>query len=163
MASFHNRIWSQLPSSIWKINVWCCNHCWAFIFNTIFIFTGNDSDNISDGYEILQDQIGYCGVSLPWVSWKTPIDGRFVVATVVSYPCATEKSMYIVVNTLAFLFEWIFLIPEGNKDNPKSLNELEFGPDPTTDCGDRKQNTIWAGARGVRTVAISISSRELTQ
>ena len=72
----------------------------------------------------------------------TPIDGRYVVTTVVSCPCATEKSMYNVVTTLALLFEWIFLIPEGNKDNPKSLNEFEFGPDPTTDCGDRKQNIV---------------------
>ena len=64
------------------------------------------------------------------------------MTTVVSCPYQTEKSMYNGVTAQKLLFEWIFLIPEGNKDNPKSLNEFEFGPDPTTDCGHRKQNTV---------------------
>ena len=42
------------------------------------------------------------------------------MTSVVSCPCATEKSMYNVVTTLALLFKWIFLIPEGNKDNLKA-------------------------------------------
>ena len=37
------------------------------------------------------------------------------MTTVVSCPCATERSIYNVVTTEALLFEWIFLIPEGIK------------------------------------------------
>ena len=32
-----------------------------------------------------------------------------------------------------FIFDWNFFILAGHKDMHKSLNELEFQPDPTTD------------------------------
>ena len=33
----------------------------------------------------------------------------------------------------AFIFEWIFFIRAGKKDNHRSLNEFEFLPDSTAD------------------------------
>ena len=35
----------------------------------------------------------------------------------------------------AFIFDWIFLILVGQEDNNKSLDELKYRPDPTSDCG----------------------------
>ena len=35
----------------------------------------------------------------------------------------------------AFIFNWIFFILSGIKDNNKSLDEFEFQVDPTLDCG----------------------------
>ena len=33
-----------------------------------------------------------------------------------------------------FVFQWIFFILAGNKDNYNILDEFEFRPDPTSDC-----------------------------
>ena len=47
-----------------------------------------------------------------------------------------KKSIFCVVATLAsFVFQWIFFILAGNKDNYNISNEIEFRPDPTSDCG----------------------------
>ena len=35
----------------------------------------------------------------------------------------------------AFIFQWIFFIPAGNKDNYNILDGFEFQLDPTSDCG----------------------------
>ena len=45
-----------------------------------------------------------------------------------------EKSIFCVVATLASLL-WIFFILAGNKDNYNILDEFEFRPDPTSECG----------------------------
>ena len=34
-----------------------------------------------------------------------------------------------------FVFQWIFCILAGNKDNYNISDEFEFRPDPTSDCG----------------------------
>ena len=34
-----------------------------------------------------------------------------------------------------FIFDWMFFILAGNKDNHKSLDEFEFKVEPTSDCG----------------------------
>ena len=34
----------------------------------------------------------------------------------------------------AYIFNWIFFILAGNKDNHKILDELKIQPDPTRDC-----------------------------
>ena len=34
-----------------------------------------------------------------------------------------------------FVFQWIFFILAGNKDNYNISDEFEFQPDPTSDCG----------------------------
>ena len=44
-----------------------------------------------------------------------------------------EKSIFCVVATL--VFQWIFNILAGNKDNDNISDEFEFMPDPTSDCG----------------------------
>ena len=51
-------------------------------------------------------------------------------------PCASEKLMYNVVNTLApsFLYR-IFFIFTGKEDNHYISDEFEFQPDLTKDCG----------------------------
>ena len=45
-----------------------------------------------------------------------------------------EKSIFCVVATLASLFFSGSSIFAGNKDNYNILDELEFRPDPTSDC-----------------------------
>ena len=47
-----------------------------------------------------------------------------------------EKSLFCVVATLApSIFDQIFFILAGNKDNYNISDEFEFRPDPTSDCG----------------------------
>ena len=46
-----------------------------------------------------------------------------------------EKSIFCVVATLAFVFQWIFFSLAGNKDSYNISDEIEFRPDPTSDCG----------------------------
>ena len=42
--------------------------------------------------------------------------------------------MINVVNTPACIFDWIFFIVAGNKDNHKVLDEFQIWPDQTMDC-----------------------------
>ena len=52
----------------------------------------------------------------------------------VTCPWASEKSMYNVVNTSSFIFDWIFFIFAGKKDNHNISDKFEFQPDSTKDC-----------------------------
>ena len=38
-------------------------------------------------------------------------------------------------NNVVTTLDWIFYILAGNKDNHKSLDEIEFKVEPTSDCG----------------------------
>ena len=54
----------------------------------------------------------------------------------VIFPCASEKLMYNVVNTLAPLFfDRIFFILAGNEDIHNISDKFEIRPDRTKDCG----------------------------
>ena len=51
-------------------------------------------------------------------------------------PCASEKLMYNVVNTLAPLFfDWIFFILAGNEDIYNISDKFKIWPERTKDCG----------------------------
>ena len=41
----------------------------------------------------------------------------------------------ILIRSSSFVFQWIFFILAGNKDNYNISDEFEFRPDPTSDCG----------------------------
>ena len=45
------------------------------------------------------------------------------------------KNQYFVLWPLNFVFQWIFFILGSNKNNYNMLDEFEFQPDPTSDCG----------------------------
>ena len=46
----------------------------------------------------------------------------------------SEKSLLCCDHSSAFIFDWIFHILTGNKDNYKVSDEFEIRPDPTMDC-----------------------------
>ena len=70
-------------------------------------------------------------------AWKSLNFGQIPPPTPeLSAPCASEKLMYNVVNTLAPLFfDRIFFILAGNEDIHNISDEFEIRPDRTKDCG----------------------------
>ena len=46
-----------------------------------------------------------------------------------------EKSILCCGHSSTFVFQWIFFIYTGNKDNYNISDEFEFWPDPSSDCG----------------------------
>ena len=97
---------------VFEKSIFCVVATLAWIF---FILAGNkDNYNISDEFEFRPDQTSDCGVSCPLVF---------------------EKSIFCIVATSAFYFDRIFFVLGSNKDNHNILDEFEFEPDLTLDCG----------------------------
>ena len=71
-----------------------------------------------DEFEFRQDPTSDCGVSSPLASEKVPIDLQW------GNSCDQFS---------AFNFAWIVFVFGSNKDMHKSLDELKFQPDATTD------------------------------
>ena len=47
----------------------------------------------------------------------------------------SQVSVYRTIGPTLVIFDWIFFILAGNKDNYKSLDEFEFGQNSTADSG----------------------------
>ena len=92
------------------------------VFDRIFfIFAGNeDNHKVSDKFKIQEDPTMDRGVSCPRASEKIPIDLQWE-------KCCDHSS--------AFVFDWNFFILAGSNDMHESLDEFQFQPDLTTDCG----------------------------
>ena len=65
VARYHHRLQSYLPLSICKLDLLCCEHSSAFIFDRMFFIFADNKDNhkVSDEFNIRPDLTMDCGVS----------------------------------------------------------------------------------------------------
>ena len=95
-----------------------CDLSCAFNFEWIFFIHADKKDNYKslNNFEFRQDTMADDGLSCPWASLKL-IDN--VVTT----------------HSSTLIFDWIFFIFAGDKDNHKISDGLEILPDQTFDFG----------------------------